>query len=126
MKQAYITAIVDTLLTTKDVETVLKNAMALLSKKGHTRLWPAVLRGVVREFEKRSVEAVPQVTVAKESAEQSEALKLALASLGATAAPPKTVVDSTLIGGFLVQYQDRMIDASYKRALTDLYRKITK
>ena len=125
MKQAYITAIVDTLLTSKDVETVLKNAMALLSKKGHTRLWPAVLRGVVREFEKRSVEAVPQVMMAKESAEQSEALKQALATLGATAAP-KTVVDSTLIGGFLVQYQDRMIDASYKRALTDLYRKITK
>lgn len=125
MKQAYITAIVDTLLTTKDVETVLKNASALLSKKGHARLWPAVLRGVVREFEKRSVEAVPQVVVAKEGALQSEALKQALATLG-TNATPKTIVDSSLIGGFLVQYQDRMIDASYKRALTDLYRKITK
>jgi F0F1-type ATP synthase delta subunit len=125
MKQAYITAIVDSLLTTKDVEVVLKNATALLSKKGHTRLWPAVLRGVVRELEKRTAEATPHVAVAKESVLQSEALKQALASLGAIGVP-KTVVDSSLIGGFLVQYQDRLIDASYKRALTDLYRKVTK
>ncbi len=125
MKKAYITAIVDSLLTAKDVDAVLKNATALLEKKGHTRLWPAVLRGVAREFEKRCVDAVPLVAVASEEFSQSEALKQALVTLG-TNATPKTVIDSSLIGGFLVQYQDRMIDASYKRALTDLYRKITK
>jgi len=125
MKQAYITAIVDSLLTTKDVDAVLKNATALLQKKGHARLWPAVLRGVVRELEKRTVEAMPHVAVAKESVIASAALKQALAELGATATPT-TVVDNTLIGGFLVQYKDRMIDASYKRTLTDLYRKVTK
>lgn len=125
MKQAYITAIVDSLLTTKDVETVLKNVTALLEKKGHVRLWPAVLRGVLRDLEKRSNEIVPHVVVAKEAGANDETIKQALMTLGATSTP-NTVVDSTLIGGFLVQYKDRMIDASYKRALIDLYRKVTK
>jgi len=54
MKQAYITALTDSLLATENVDEVLVRTKELLAQKGHGRLWPAVLRGVVVELEKRA------------------------------------------------------------------------
>lgn len=126
MKQAYITALTEALLNTKDVDGALESTQALLIKKGHVRLWPAVLKGVVRALEKFEREDTPRIIVAKESAKNSDALQKALATLAVTNKNEKMEVDSSLIGGFVVQYKDKMVDASYKRALIDLYRKVTK
>lgn len=127
MKQAYITALVNTLLEGKEVDAVLASTKQLLTKKGHERLWPAVLHGALRELEKRGRADVPQVTLAKEIEEKSVKISEALKALGVEAGAAYDVsVDDSLIGGFIVRYKDRMIDASYKRALVDLYRKVTK
>jgi F0F1-type ATP synthase delta subunit len=127
MKQAYITAIVKTLLEGKEVESVLKSTKQLLAKKGHECLWPAILQGTLRELEKSGQDNVPQVTVAKDTKEQSSKILEALKTLGLEADATYDVsVDDSLIGGFIVRYKDRMIDASYKRALVDLYRNVTK
>ena len=126
MKQAYITALTEALLNTKDIDGALSSTHALLIKKGHVRLWPSVLKGVVAALEKKEVDDTPRVIVAKESAKSSEALQKALAALAVTNKPEKMEVDSSLIGGFVVQYKDKMVDGSYKRALIDLYRKVTK
>ncbi len=126
MKQAYINALADALLSKTEFESALRNTHDLLVKKGHGRLWPAILRGVIREIEKRNFQNTPQVIVSSEDSKHNEALIKALKEVGATTSDYDTKVDSTIIGGFVVRYRDLMVDASYKRALTDLYRRIIK
>ena len=126
MKQAYITALTESLLATQNVDEVLVRTNALLAQKGHTRLWPAVLRGVLVELEKRANDATPEVTVAKEGVVDKAKLVEVLAALAVQTEEVKTVVDPSLIGGFTVQYRDTVVDRSYKRALLDIYRKVTK
>jgi F0F1-type ATP synthase delta subunit len=126
MKQAYITALTDSLLATENVDEVLVRTEALLAQKGHTRLWPAVLRGVVVELEKRVIDETPEVTVAKEGGLDKAKLAEVLAALKVQTEVVKTVVDPSLIGGFTLQYRDTVVDKSYKRALLDIYRKVTK
>ena len=126
MKQAYITALTSALLSTKDVESVLKSTYALLEEKGHLRLWPSVLKGVVRTLEKQEVGKIPQVTVATEGSLNVSELKKALTELSIEETETTTVVDPSIIGGFIIQHQDKMLDRSYKRALVEIYRKVTK
>jgi F-type H+-transporting ATPase subunit delta len=127
MKQAYITALVNSLLEGKEVDSLLLSTKQLLAKKGHERLWPAILRGALRELERSGRANVPQVTLSKDSKETSAKLSEALKALGVEGdATYETKIDESLIGGFIVRYKDRMIDASYKKALVDLYRKVTK
>jgi F0F1-type ATP synthase delta subunit len=127
MKQAYIIALVNSLLEGKEIDSVLANTKQLLTKKGHERLWSAILQGTLRELEKNGRKNVPQVILAKELKEKSGKIQEALKALGVEAASAFDVkIDESLIGGFIVRYKDRMIDASHKRALVDLYRKVTK
>ena len=127
MKQSYIIALTEALYSNLDVDSTLKRAEQLMIKKGHARLWPAVLRGVVYEMERRNKIDTPQVTVATKVMDDNESLTKALALLGADISSDYIVSsDDTLIGGFIVRYRDRMLDLSYRRALTDLYQKITK
>jgi len=67
-----------------------------------------------------------QVTVAKEGGLDKAKLAEVLAVLKVQTETVKTVVDPSLIGGFTVQYRDTVVDKSYKRALLDIYRKVTK
>ena len=126
MKQAYINALTESLLSKTEFESALRNTHDLLIKKGHGRLWLAILRGVIKEIEKRNRKNTPQVIVSSDDLKQNEALIKALKEVGATTTDYNTSVDSTIIGGFIVRYRDLMVDASYKRALTDLYRRIIK
>lgn len=125
MKKAYIKALTDALLASTDVEAVLKSTKELLDKKGHQRLWLAVLQGTVQELEKRQRANLPEVIFANDLKPKTDKLTQVLTSLGAHTEAYKTSVDSSLIGGFIVRYQDRLIDASYKKALIDLYYKVT-
>lgn len=127
MKQAYVFALTDALLASTEVDKVLKSTKELLDKKGHGRLWSAVLRGAVQELEKRTRTNTPQVIISAKAVEKTEQLKKALTELGVDSSVDfETSVDETIIGGFIVRYKDRMLDASYKRALVDLYRRVTK
>ena len=127
IKQAYITALTDTLLKDIEIDSVLKSTKQLLIKKGHGRLWSAVLNGTLLELERRNNLNTPQVTVANITTEKNERLIKALEMIGAEVSTTYQVsVDDTIIGGFIVRYRDRIFDASYKRVLIDLYRKVAK
>ncbi len=126
MKQAYITALTDSLLSTQNIDEVLSIFQKLIAGKGHSRLWPSVLRGAVVELEKRALREIPKVTVAKEGGIDSRALADAIAAVAATSEQVHTIVDPAIIGGFTLQYKDKVVDKSYKRALLDIYRKVTK
>jgi len=127
MKDSYITAITEELLAGQDIDLVLKKAHSLISKKGHLRLWPLVLRGVVRELEKQELAKQPKVVVAKSESLNKEAIATSLKKLGlATDVTYKVKIDDTIIGGHILSHKDQMIDASFKRQLVELYQKTTR
>jgi F0F1-type ATP synthase delta subunit len=126
MKEAYIIALTDALLSSTDTETVLVNTKAVLEKKGHMRLWPSVLKGTMQALNKRLSDSQPEVLVAKPGTAGDAMLKAALEAVGAESASHKEVVDETIVGGFVLRFKDKLVDASYKRALLDMYRRVTK
>lgn len=127
MKQAYITALTNSLLSGLVPEVALSNVKALLSRKGHMRLWPQILRATKRVLEARLKSHIPQVRVAKEGDISEAKIKSALALLGVAESEAYTkVVDATLVGGFTARFKGKLIDQSYKRALVNLYLNITK
>jgi F0F1-type ATP synthase delta subunit len=125
MKQAYITAFVDMILAGTPVENVIANTKALLEKKGHQRLFGAIVRGAKRELEYKIKAQSPKIVLAKNDEAVLSAAKAALATLGVTAEVVVSI-DETLIGGFITKAKYQIIDSSYKRALLDMYRKVTK
>lgn len=127
MKAAYTQAVIEMIKSGAEPEAVLRGLDALLAHKGHERLKASVLASVARVLEARSANDTPTVFVKDEAdAEKHKAaIAAALARLGASEAP-RTIIDSTLVGGFVAKVHNNITDASYKTALINLYRNITK
>ncbi len=126
MTNYYIQATIEMFQSGIEADSVLKGLQRTLETKGHMRLHVAVLRGVLRILETKTDSAQAIVSVAKESdvtalAEQIKASLTTLNSEGEFT----TKVDDTLIGGTVVECDSKVIDKSYKTALTNLYRATT-
>ncbi len=127
MKNAYVTALTESILAGLSVEQALMNVKAVMQRKGHLRLWSQVLRATKRVLESRLISVLPQVTVAKERLVNQELIKSALIKLGAAEVKDYSVaVDSSLVGGFVARYKGQLLDTSYKQALLKLYRTVSK
>lgn len=127
MKNAYVTALTESILTGLPVETVLRNVKSVMESKGHLRLWPQVLRATKRVLESRLVSTSPQVIIAKDGLTSKEAIQLALQKLGVAESEDfSTTVDSSLVGGFVIRFRGLLLDTSYKQALLKLYRSVSK
>lgn len=125
MKQAYITAVLEELLSGKDNEVVISNLKSVLIKKGHERLLGSILRGALRQLEHDVVSKAPQIKIAKQDADLLNKAMMALKDLrNEVVLEPVVKTDDNLIGGFVVTAANKQIDASYKRALLNLYRKV--
>jgi F0F1-type ATP synthase delta subunit len=125
MEQYYITALISALRNGVAIEDALPRLKASLAKRQHEKLYAPVLAGSLRVLMSDEKQSGGVVTVANPSDVDSAAVQSALEELGISGAPT-VVVDDTIIGGSIVSYRHRRIDASYKTALTTLYRAITK
>jgi F0F1-type ATP synthase delta subunit len=126
MKHAYVTALVEKILSGMPVGEALDRTKATLEKHGHSRLWSQVLKAAARLLEAKLKSHVPQVTIAQEGGVSEAAIESALAKIGAKPGEYRLTVDPTLIGGMTARFKGMVLDQSYKRALVDLYRRITK
>jgi len=126
MKKHYINAVLALLKEGSDLSVVLANLSTLLTRKGHTSLYVSILQGVTTELELQQKRTAPTVVVVKESdvVSHTDAITKALQSLGATDSP-NVHTDPTLVGGFIVSFNNKRINASYKEKLVALYRSIT-
>lgn len=124
MKDSYTKAVLKALTEGKDTSEVLSGLSRTLIRRGHTRLHGGVLRAVLRTLESKSASRDAHITVASESAllAQKDAIAHALSTLGATS--HSTHIDPTIIGGVVAEYQNVIIDTSFKTRLTKLYRAI--
>ncbi len=126
MKNAYVTALTQSILAGTDIETALTRLRARLERQGHLRLYGQILKASARVLEAKLKETVPQVVVAKTGAVNRETLMSAITRLSADQSTYEEQVDETIVGGFIVRFKDQVLDASYKRRLLDLYRQVTK
>ena len=79
----------------------------------------------------RSAESVASKTIATASSDSHKALHsqiaAALNNLGVSAETPiKSIIDETLVGGFVATFDYKEHDQSYKKTLINLYQSITK
>lgn len=126
MKQAYVIAFTESLLTGESFETTLANLKRVLEGKGHLSLLGQILRASSREIASKLKQQTATVTLAKEAGVPEEKIQAMLKLLGVTEALYIQKLDPTLIGGFTLRAQGQYVDASYKNALIRLYRAVTK
>lgn len=126
MRDNYITAVLDELRAGKDPDAILQGLKKVLKEKGHTQLYPSVLRGVMRVLESHGTTDARVVTKDATAYEkQQAAITAALAELGAVGTP-EVHFDETIIGGFIAEASGKQLDKSYKTKLVSLYRNLTK
>lgn len=126
MKEHYIKAVLEMVHEGKDPAEVLQKLREVLDRRGHTRLYHSVLRGVARVLEARGTKSAT-VVVANEAGYQKyqAAIEAALQEFGAKHSP-EVIVDETIVGGYIVEAENKQLDKSYKTKLVSLYRNLTK
>ncbi len=125
MKRDYVTAFVAAIKGGASAEVALTGLRAAMEKRHHMSLFAPVLRSAVTELSHEQKYERAVVTVANAADASSGTVAESLKKLGVTEKPVVTVDDS-LIGGAVVSYRHRRIDASFKTALVQIYRAITK
>ncbi len=125
MREHYITALLDLIASGMSVDDAVRGLASALAKRDHTRLLPSILLGALRQLE-GTEGSTARVVIARN--EDVIALRTAieahLAALGGNTDATITV-DETIIGGVVVEHAHQRIDASWKTALENLYRRVT-
>lgn len=122
----YIEAINTLLMKGADIEALLEKLTAVLQKKGHSRMYLHILKGLLNKLEQHSAMARAQVVIGRLSDADtlSKTITASLETLG-TNGQPLIVVDETVIGGFKTTVGARTIDKTYKKQLLTVYRSLT-
>jgi F0F1-type ATP synthase delta subunit len=128
MKKHYIKAIVQLLLSGRDVDAVLLNLSRVLKEKGHESLHAQILQGVTSElaFKRKMTASAVVVASSKDAAIYKESIEAALAKLNGKLEEALFTTDETLIGGYVASHNGIQINNSHKEKLVTLYRSITK
>ena len=129
MKHDHAQAVLQVLKDGMPIETVLAGLRSALKRKGHTKLFAPVLLEVLRVLE--ADKGPGQATIATASSASHKTLNsqitAALNNLGVSAETPiKSIIDETLVGGFVATFDYKEHDQSYKKTLINLYQSITK
>lgn len=121
----YIQATYEVLQGKDDSKQVLHALEEYLRKRGLTKMYPQILRGLQEKILRKNKYGIPKVVVAREKDLQTFTTDIAsaLERLG-TGGEHETVVDQSVIGGFIVRGAREQIDKSYKTKLLHAYRSL--
>jgi F0F1-type ATP synthase delta subunit len=125
MKRDYTTAFVASIKGGTSVEVALRGLKTAMEKRNHVSLFVPVLRSAVTKLSHEQKYESAVVAVANVADASSAIVVESLKKLGVTE-EPIVAVDDSLIGGAVISYNHRRIDASFKTALVQMYRAITK
>jgi F0F1-type ATP synthase delta subunit len=129
MKTQYSQAFLEVVKDGMPVETALAGLRAALTKKNHSKLLAPVLLEVARVLEAEKFANQAVIKTAKEADHKAlkTQIETVLAELGVSKdISVKTVVDETLVGGFVATFDYKEHDQSYKKSLKSLFESITK
>ena len=98
-----------------------------LKAHGREALLSRIASAFTRIAEREAKRSDVVLTVAREKDERHahKEIKEVLARMGTESKDLKTQIDDTLIGGWRLEGRETLTDASYKKALLDLYTRVT-
>lgn len=110
----------------KSPKDVTSGLIRTLQRRGHTRLAARVERTLLQLVERRERRAQVRLVIAdaKDAKKHATAIARTRADLAVTETH-ETRVDTRLTGGFILETAELRHDASYRRALSTLYQKLT-
>ena len=121
--KAYAHAFIELLNAGTRADEALSGLDAALARKGHGKLKRQILTIVARTLDaKRGDTAELSIAKLGDEKQYKDAIKAVCEALDVT--KPQTVVDETLIGGFVLTTGTKRVDRSYKRTLFNLSRSI--
>ncbi len=99
-----------------------------LAKEGRASLMPRVAHAFARIAERESRKTDYTLTVARDGDLHAakKAVQVYHEEFGINADNLKTQVDDTLIGGWRLEGNERLVDMSFKQQLLDLYNSVTR
>ncbi len=121
----YIEAVFKLLSEGQAIDLVIPKLQSALRRKGSEKLYPLILKGLLKRFEKEANSNTTIITVArqKDVAQLATDIKSALDTLNANGSF-QTSVDETIIGGFKITQGGTVVDRTYKKQLVALYRSL--
>jgi len=105
---------------------VIQRFVAVVHKAGQIRLLPKISTSFERLMKEQTLAATTTVMVARKEIIETEAKHIAQAARTLAVAPETLsfAVDPTLSTGYRMRTRDKIIDASGKRALLELYQRM--
>lgn len=128
MERAYAQALWQLVAGGMDAKDAVHAIHKRLEKEGRAILMPRVAHAFSRIAERESRKRDYTLTVARESdlTHARKEVKAYTSEMGIDIEDLKTQVDDSLIGGWRLEGNERLVDASYKRRLLDLYNGVTR
>lgn len=128
METAYAQALWNIVSKGGDAKKAVHSLKETLTAHGREKLLPRIAKAFERLAERNAHRTDVVVSVADEKDERRAhaAAKEALAGLGMEAKHLKTQVDETLVGGWRLEGQETLVDASYKKDLLELFNRATR
>lgn len=123
----YVDATYALLMDGADIHVLLQKLTATLERKGYSRMYLRILKGLHTKLEQHDTDSRARVVVGRQSDVDTLAkpIRESIETLGTALATPHIEVDPTVIGGFRTTVGARTIDKTYKRQLLALYRSLT-
>ena len=125
MIKDYVLALKAALASGQKPETVFANLGEVLARRGHSQLLGRILRTLERELGRGTTHLEPTLVVARDKDAGSPLVAKLMKELGVETSP-RVIVDDSVIGGAKLSHNHTEIDATYKTALINLDRAITK
>jgi len=124
LKNDYIEATSALLSEGKDFDGVIKSLKEVLDKKGHQKLYKPILNGLQIKIENSLETNVAQVSVARQKDLEILKERISKSLIELESDEYDANVDLSLIGGYVIEHNNKIIDNSYKSRLVTLYRSL--
>jgi F0F1-type ATP synthase delta subunit len=119
----YIEATYSVLQKDTEIDAVLTSLSTYLNRRGLFKLYPSILRGLIDKSTQKEKGFIPKIVIAREKdlTQFKSEIETHLSLQNST----KTIVDPTIIGGFIIKTKDTYIDRSHKTKLLQTYHRVT-
>lgn len=121
----YITATISLINEGRDFGEVLTNLKRVLEERGHQKLYRGILHGLLKATERKVKSQKPLVFLARESDLKKLETEIKTQLSKIEASDFESTIDDTLIGGYVIKHNNKILDNSYKSRLVTLYRSLT-
>lgn len=127
MERSYAQALMKVIDTGIAPHDAVKALRELLAREGRERLMPKIARAFATLAAQSDRRTRVTLTIADERdrAESINAAQDALSRAGAQPSDVDVCIDESIIGGWRLEGQELLVDASYKRYLLDMYNRVT-